>query len=82
MTNLIKTTNQGKHNNMKKLFFCFLASIILSSCSTNENGRYVPATAGDLLFIVDTQTGRAYYGFGEDEKIQYRDYILTTEKID
>jgi hypothetical protein len=44
-----------------------------------ENGRYVPAVAdGGVLYIVDSQTGRAYFrrvgGFGGGS-IEYIDYV-------
>jgi hypothetical protein len=44
-----------------------------------ENGRYVPAVADDgVLYIVDSQTGRAYFrrlgGFGGGS-IEYIDYV-------
>lgn len=62
---------------MKTLPICALLVALLSACSENdkietipirvesfrtETGRYVPAVAdGGVLYIIDTQTGRAYF---------------------
>ncbi len=55
-------------------FGLLLASaLLLSACGIGQNGHYVPVSAANALFLVDTQTGKMYnvpsqYHEGTDPK--------------
>ena len=51
---------------VKNILYCTFASLLIYSCTeTNrtENGRYLPAAIDKgVVYIVDSQTGRVYFG--------------------
>jgi hypothetical protein len=68
---------------MRKLFLCLVASIILSSCTSNgnkENGRYsiIEHIGGRGFIILDTRTGTIYYP--QDGEYLYNDMIIKAKK--
>jgi hypothetical protein len=68
---------------MRKIFLCLVASIILNSCTSNENkenGRYsiIEHSGGRGYIILDTRTGCVYYP--EDGQYLYNDNITKAKK--
>ena len=37
-----------------------LTTLFLTACNNSENGHYVPVTASNIIYLVDTQTGKMY----------------------
>lgn len=67
---------------MKKLFFCFLASTILSSCTSGDSkeiGRYAPMPREGGNWILDTKTGVIYYTTNGYDSY-YVDLVTTAQK--
>jgi hypothetical protein len=69
---------------MRKLFLCLVASIILSSCTSNENkenGRYnIISHEYRGIIVIDTQTGILYYPNPGEKDWLYEDIITTAKK--
>ena len=69
---------------MRKLILFFVASIILSSCSSigsKENGRYNIITHEYRgIIVIDTQTGILYYPNPGEKDWLYEDIITTAKK--
>jgi len=58
---------------------------MLVSCSdkeNQENNRYSPVVSGvsEVLYVVDTQTGRVYYFNNGNRYASYKDYVKNAIK--
>ena len=81
---------------MKNVLYFALTSVLLYSCTEanrTENGRYLPAAVDKgVIYILDSQTGRLYFGNPHDledlvklqvegaERIEYIDFVEGAQK--
>lgn len=45
---------------VRPLFAPLIAGILLTACKDSGNGRYLPVSHSNSIYLVDSQTGRMY----------------------